>query len=286
MIRDRDEVFARGNELLRQMALRTLRDGRIEHLTEYQRGLIPTELAAYEKRAATERKEREALAAAAAQAQATVDKEAARVATNRRRIAGAIPIDYHDARVAAMVERVFSLVQDHDVTVQFASHGEQHAVMSKREIHIAPVTNAGTFVAALHELAHVVSVKADSRQWRYVCLKDSRSSPSAETWAWRQAMTWAAELWTREVFVEAARALDTYRRVATEAERVEMRAFIREAAAAVSDGPVQPDVLREITSRFEEPGPLIDWVEPGSSDGAAVFEEALTDTVKRYRGPS
>lgn len=227
-------------------------------LTAYERGLIPEEVAEAERAAQQAHAERQA-----AQAEMQRRLDAAHAAERQvRDVLIAKQISYRDRRVERMAERAVSLALKHGIALRAASHDSARADVTRGIAHVSQVTCGERFAAALHEFAHVVDPAADGRQSRHRKDAGCIVAPSAEVAAWRQAMRWADDLWTKSCFLEMTVCLDTYRRHATEAERAEMRTFVRTAAAAVVDGPVDEAVLRDVFARFAETGPVVPWLEP------------------------
>lgn len=135
-----------------------------------------------------------------------------------------------------------TLALEHHIAVVRCHYDEARAEQEARRAHVPAVTNDQTYAVFLHEVGHVVSPEADSRQYRHAVEKIDDSarqallSPLGEIGAWRFAVTHALT-WSAEMQAEMYRCLSSYVPTATDDERWAMRCFVTEAALKIKDKP-------------------------------------------------
>lgn len=220
-------------------------------LSPYERDLIPVDEYVAFVRDEHRRRAREAEAAALKQKRlATIQK---------LRPAGIV---FRTPHLAQLNAHAIALCEAHDVAVELQYDGGGAAHYGTRSVSVPPVTNEDSYAVVLHELGHLLSIEADSRQHRHVIsTREGMPSgggmvaPLGEAGAWRWAVA-HAKTWTRAMHDHLANSLG-HNYVASYAvndtERALLADVVRESAFKIADKPITFAQLDAVCRSIEGP---------------------------------
>lgn len=197
-----------------------------EALTDYERRLLGREYRDFVRRRDADRQAAQEAAQSAARYRDTV--------TRSLRPAG---IQFRNDLLPRLNQHAIDLAVRHGLTVQRSTNSGGWAVQETRTISVPPVVSEETYAVALHEIGHVVSPDADSRQYRNFVEGDALHSLDGELGAWRWAYKHAM-VWTLEMQERLYRSLvaNPAFRAATDDERWRMGALLTSACLRI-EGP-------------------------------------------------
>jgi hypothetical protein len=126
-----------------------------------------------------------------------------------------------------------NLAVEHGISIVRCANRDARTYQEARQIYAPAVTNEQTYSTFLHEVGHLLSPAADSRQYRNHETETCLISPLGEIGAWRWAVTNALQ-WTLEMHENLSASLTTYASHATPDERIEMMALVQWACVNVT----------------------------------------------------
>ena len=145
-------------------------------------------------------------------------------------------IVFRTARLADLNRHAVDLAAQYGVMVRRATNTHGRANPEGRTITCPAVTDDATYAVFLHELAHVVTPDADSRQFPHHVSDTSLIAVGGELGAWNWAVD-HAKVWTKPMQEKMHASLLSYRQHATPADVTAMAALLVRSSMTIVASP-------------------------------------------------